>query len=274
MGYLVARIGAILSVVSWFSRRVREREGAAGGQDHAAVAVRLLRAAVPADPWNNPAVWPAWRLLLPHVLAAADAGRGLNSVADEVSWLFDRAGVYLQTRGEPNAALPLLQQAYDLDRDRLGPDHPDTLIAASALAAILFALGELDRSRELNEDTYARRRRVLGEDHADTLGSAGNLAINLHALGELDRSRELNEDTYAHHRRVLGEDHPDTLTAASNLAADLHVLGELDRSRELNEDTYARRRRVLGEDHPDTLTSANNLAISLRALDERARARD
>ncbi|MGQ0773306.1 MAG: FxSxx-COOH system tetratricopeptide repeat protein [Pseudonocardiales bacterium] len=30
--------------------------------------IRLLRAAVPADPWNNPQAWSAWRQLLPHVL--------------------------------------------------------------------------------------------------------------------------------------------------------------------------------------------------------------
>ena len=31
--------------------------------------VRALRETVPADPWNNPAVWPTWAELLPHVLA-------------------------------------------------------------------------------------------------------------------------------------------------------------------------------------------------------------
>jgi hypothetical protein len=35
--------------------------------------VRLLHAAVPAeDPRDNPATWPAWRQLLPHVLTATD----------------------------------------------------------------------------------------------------------------------------------------------------------------------------------------------------------
>jgi Domain of unknown function (DUF4062)/NB-ARC domain len=42
--------------------------------DMAAVAIRLLRATVPADdPWDNPPTWPLWRQLLPHVLAATDA---------------------------------------------------------------------------------------------------------------------------------------------------------------------------------------------------------
>jgi hypothetical protein len=32
--------------------------------DHPELAVRLLRAAVPDDPWDNPPAWPAWRQLL------------------------------------------------------------------------------------------------------------------------------------------------------------------------------------------------------------------
>ncbi|MGH4000317.1 MAG: hypothetical protein ACRDTJ_22980, partial [Pseudonocardiaceae bacterium] len=32
--------------------------------DMATVAIRLLRATVPADPWNNPPTWPLWRQLL------------------------------------------------------------------------------------------------------------------------------------------------------------------------------------------------------------------
>ncbi len=38
------------------------------GDDLITVARRLLRGVVPADPWKNPASWPAWRQLLPHVL--------------------------------------------------------------------------------------------------------------------------------------------------------------------------------------------------------------
>jgi hypothetical protein len=36
--------------------------------DMATVAIRLLHAAVPAAPWDNPPTWSLWRQLLPHVL--------------------------------------------------------------------------------------------------------------------------------------------------------------------------------------------------------------
>jgi hypothetical protein len=71
-----------------------------------ATAARLLAAAAPADPWNNPAVWPAWRQLLPHVLAVVDPTRDLDEVTDDVRRLLGRAAAYLNTRGEPGRPCP------------------------------------------------------------------------------------------------------------------------------------------------------------------------
>ena len=121
--------------------RVRSGDDAGDG-GWAALVVRFLGSAVHEDPWNNPATWPVWRRLLPHVLAVTDRDRDLDPVAVTVSWLLNRAATYLLTRGEPQAARPLLERAHDLHRDRLGADHPDTLASANNLAADLRALGE------------------------------------------------------------------------------------------------------------------------------------
>jgi tetratricopeptide (TPR) repeat protein len=238
-----------------------------------AVLVRLLRAALPGDVWNNPTVWALWQPLLPHVLGAVTEDRPLDDVAREVSWLLDRAGRYLHSRGQARTALPLLRRAHTLNRDHLGEDHPDTLHSANNLASGWRALGKYQQARILHEDTLTRRRRVLGEDHRATLGSAYSLARDLRALGDYRQARTLNEDTLARYPRVLGEDHPATLTSANNLALDLHALGDYQQARTLNEDTLTRRRQVLGEDHLDTLTSANNLALDLHALGDHHQAR-
>jgi Tetratricopeptide repeat len=137
--------------------RARTHPAHANGE-WASTAVRLLRAAVPADPWNNPSAWPLWRQLLPHVLVATDPTRTLEPVIDRVEWLLDRAATYLQTRGEPHPARPLFERAYHHRRERLGNDHPDTLTSASNLAADLAALGHHDQARTLDEDTLTRRR--------------------------------------------------------------------------------------------------------------------
>ncbi|MGH3803785.1 MAG: FxSxx-COOH system tetratricopeptide repeat protein, partial [Pseudonocardiaceae bacterium] len=157
-------------------------------QDLPILAVRLLRAAVPADtPWDNPPVWPAWRQFLPHVLVATDAHRILAGVEQDLAWLLHRAGLYLQTREEPAPARPLFQRAWDLRRSRLGDDHPDTLESATLLAATLRESGQYEQARQLGEDALTRCRRVLGEDHPDTLLSATDLVATLRELGQYER---------------------------------------------------------------------------------------
>jgi hypothetical protein len=116
--------------------------------DLSTLVVRLLRAAIPADdPRDNPPAWPAWCQLLPHVLVATDPHRTLTAAEQDVAWLLDRAGGYLQSRGEPALARPLLERARDLRRAQLGADHPDTLNSASNLALDLRELGHYEPTR-------------------------------------------------------------------------------------------------------------------------------
>ncbi|MGH3821502.1 MAG: FxSxx-COOH system tetratricopeptide repeat protein, partial [Pseudonocardiaceae bacterium] len=131
--------------------------------DLAVTAVRLLRAADPPDPWNNPGSWAQWRWLLPHALTATDASRTLDDVGDDVAWLLNAAALYLLTRGEPAASLPLIERALKLRRRVLGEEHPHTLVSATNLAADLRALGQYEAARQLDEDTEARRRRAAGD---------------------------------------------------------------------------------------------------------------
>ncbi|MGH3773625.1 MAG: FxSxx-COOH system tetratricopeptide repeat protein [Pseudonocardiaceae bacterium] len=236
------------------------------------LAVRLLRATVPDDPWDNPPAWPVWRQLLPHVLAATDSHRTFTGV-EEVAWLLDRAAMYLHTRGEPGPARPLFERALDLRRSRLGDDHPDTLESVNNLAHDLWLLGHYEQGRQLAEDTLTRMRRVLGDDHRHTLESAHSLSLNLWALGHHERARQLGEDTLTRMRRVLGDDHPQTLESANNLTLALWALGHYEAARQLGDDTLTRCRRVLGDDHPTTLYSAAYLAIYLWELGQYERAR-
>ncbi|GAA1881798.1 FxSxx-COOH system tetratricopeptide repeat protein [Asanoa iriomotensis] len=235
---------------------------------HRATVEQLLIAARP-DNGRDPAGWPRWSQLLPHVLAA-DPG---SSRSPEVHWLAHHAVWHLLARGDARTALPLAEHLYAAWTDSLGPDHSSSLLGADTLAYAYRLSGAPDKARTLNEDALARRRRIFGDDDRNTLGTANNLANDLRDLGEFERARQLGEDTLARRRRVLGEDHPDTLSAAHNLAFDLTQTGERERARQLDEDTLARRRRILGDDHPDTLNSASNLAVDLTNLGEHERAR-
>jgi hypothetical protein len=290
---------------------VRDRLSPAQAAATRASAEAILAAYDPGSA-EDPAAWPQWARLMPHLLAAdpaATTSPGLRDKANSAAWYLLMRGdtrlghdladrLYQQWRSQlggddpatlraaTSIALALRQlgryaAARDLDQDTLdrhrrvlGDDHPNTLTSASNLAADLHLLGEVQAARDLDQDTLDRKRRVIGADHPDTLISASNLAAYLRALGEVQAARDLDQDTLDRRRRVLGDDHPDTLASASNLANDLYDLGEVQAARDLDQDTLDRKRRVLGNDHPSTLTSANNLAFDLSALGEVQAARD
>jgi tetratricopeptide (TPR) repeat protein len=236
--------------------------------DLPALAVRLLRSAVPAedDRWDNPA---AWRQLLPHILVATDSQRTFTGVEEDVAWLLDRAGWYLLlNRGDALRARPLFERALELRRSRLGADHPDTLESANNLARDLWELGHYEQGRQLGEDTLTRSRRVLGDDHPLTLEFAHSLAAILRGLGQYEQARQLGEDTLTCMRLVLGDDHPETLRSAHSLALILRGLGQYEQARQLGEDTLTRMRLVLSDDHPETLRSIHSLAVVLPNLGE------
>jgi Tetratricopeptide repeat len=89
---------------------------------------------------------------------ATDPGRDLDDVVVEVGWLLSRASGYLQARGEPRTAQALSRDAYDLYRNALGPDHPETLAAARSLADDLHALGLHDQARKVLSEARLPKR--------------------------------------------------------------------------------------------------------------------
>jgi hypothetical protein len=125
----------------------------------------LLAAASPGDP-EDPASWVAYAQLVPHVLVTAPLGEdspaGRHLVLDTAR--------FLHAKGDSPGSCAVCEQLLDRWRAILGPDHPDTLTAASALtlALALAQLGEAKPARALGRDTLQRSRRVLGPDHPIT----------------------------------------------------------------------------------------------------------
>ena len=50
-----------------------------------------------------------------------------------------------------------------------GKEHPDTLTAMNNLARTLYAQGDLNGTRTLEEQVLEARARLLGKEHPDTL---------------------------------------------------------------------------------------------------------
>ena len=136
-------------------------------------ATRQLADALP--DWQDPAGWPGWRMLLPHIDALASHAPP-DTDTQATAYLLNQAGLFLNGQGQPGRAAGYLQRALAGCVRVLGADHPDTLTSRNNLAAAYRAAGDLGRAIPLHEQTLADRQRVLGADHPDTLASRNNLA--------------------------------------------------------------------------------------------------
>ena len=89
--------------------------------------------------------------------------------------------------GRQADALKLREQTVALQKVKLGPDHPDTLMGMHNLANSYAKLERGPDALKLNEETLARRKVKLGVNHPDTLSSMWSVASN---LIKLDRGVE------------------------------------------------------------------------------------
>ncbi|MFI7215488.1 tetratricopeptide repeat protein [Micromonospora maritima] len=238
-------------------------------------AVTTLRGVMPSE-WHDPASWPRWRALLPHLDAAVVLhSRDLPSDTERLiteALLLNLAAMFLLDQGDLTQSTTYLERALADCRRVLGDDHPDTLACVNNLAYAYQTASNPERVIPLCQQVISNLGHVMGDDHPDTLTAVNNLAYAYHSAGNPERAIPLFTQVLTDRRRVLGDDHPDTLDSVSNLALAYHAAGDLGRAIPLFIRVLDDRRRVLGHDHPKTLSSVNNLASSYQAAGDLKRA--
>ncbi|WP_309232057.1 tetratricopeptide repeat-containing protein [Micromonospora tarensis] len=215
----------------------------------------LVAASHPGEP-ASASTWPAWSTLLPHLLAlelGETDDRQLRDAACD-------AMLYLLYSGNTDAGFRLARHLFDQWRQKLGPDDPHTLTAASELAHAYHNQGRDREALDLTEDTLTRRQRTLGPDDPATLRSASDYSIVIASLGRLAEGIDRAKDVLARRIKVLGGEHRDTLITRGQIASWKGETGDHQTAITAYEELLTDRLRILGPDHPDTLTTRANLA--------------
>lgn len=228
--------------------------------------VALHKAVSPLS-WRDPASWPRWRSLIPHIDALARNTQASDDPPDMAA-LLDQAGGYLHGQGLADRAVTHLERALSYRERNQGPEHPDTSHVLNNLAAARHATGDLAGAVALLERAIAVTVRQWGDDHPLSVGARVNLAVVHMEAGDVDGATAVIERALADSLRLGGEEHPLTITTRSNLATAYLAAGHFDRALELQTRNVAVSARALGEDHPDThaarliLTQASQAAAN------------
>lgn len=214
--------------------------------------------------YDEPAHWPRYRALAPHLHAlfetvaphlASDRVGGLLEAASRAAAAHDRLG-------DPAAGERLLQAALRTSCTLSG-DEPACLLVRHMLAWEIAVRGRPDDAEALYRDVFVRRERVLGPDHPETLHSRNELAWMAAIRGEWTGAEEMYRDVLARRERVLGAEHRDTLISRHELAWCMASQGRGAEAEALLREVIEARARVFRPDHPRALASRHELAWAI-----------
>ena len=144
--------------------------------------------------------------------------------------------------------------------ERLGRDHPATLITRNNIAHWTGKSGYAPGALRLFQELLPDQERVLGRDHPATLTTRGNIAQLIGETGNAPEALRLFQELLPDEERFLGRDHLDTLTTRINIAQWTGDTGKAREALRLSRELLPDMERVLGIDHPNTLILRNNIA--------------
>jgi serine/threonine protein kinase len=194
--------------------------------------------------------------------ASKDIGIGLAGDPELQAQMIHVMGNVYEKLGLYSVAEQLLEQAADIQRRVLGPEHPDTLRTSSDLGWILERKRLWPEAEKLLRQTLDIQRRVLGPEHLDTLTTVNNLATTVYQEHRYPEAEKLFRGALDTELRVLGPEHSQTVRSINNLAITLESERRLPEAEKLLRDLLNTERRVYGSDRHETLSTIDILAIT------------
>ncbi|MCB9850195.1 MAG: serine/threonine protein kinase [Phycisphaerales bacterium] len=175
-------------------------------------------------------------------------------------------GDLLREAGKFEEAEKQLRSAYEALRERLGDEHPNTLLILNNLGGFLAAQGRFDEAREIAQKVLATQERTLGANHPDTLRSRQNLAGIYYRTGHPAEALAALRAVLDGRRAVLGSGHPATLMTTLTYGSLLRITGDLEQSQAVLHEACEAATRSLPEDHVllDDIRSSLILTQQLR----------
>ncbi|KAJ5722628.1 hypothetical protein N7488_000663 [Penicillium malachiteum] len=200
-----------------------------------------------------------WREYIPHALflfSQAEFTDQRNKYID----LMDRAAHCLSSDGRWYEAEVLYLSVWNIEEERSGPEHPDTLGSMADLASIYLSQGRWKEAEKLSLQVMEKRKIHLGPDHLDTLSSMTSLASVYQDQGRWKEAEKLALEVIEKRKIFLGPDHLDTLNSMASLAAIYREQRRWKKAEKLGLQVMEKRKIALGTDHLDTLSSMEILA--------------
>lgn len=210
------------------------------------------------------------RSLVPHMDSCLQRERTPKSLKrkdklSQIPKIVRFAGVYAEC-GKWAKAITLQEDVLQVLSECLGPEHPETLQAMTALSSSFWNFKRPSEALKLQRQVMESSSKTMGTDDPRTLKAMDTLAATYWLCGKRREAELLGEKAVKGMEITLGHGHPDTLTAQENLGRTYMHRGRYEAARDLQRGVLESRRKMYGPSHPDTLMAMANLGMTYHAL--------
>jgi tetratricopeptide (TPR) repeat protein len=242
-------------------RALAAEQQAVAEKANAQAALRFLLSDVleQADPSREPDRDLKVRTLLDRAASRLEEKKGMPPLV-EAAIRQTMGRIYLRLWELGSAGRQLLQ-AYTLQREYAGEDHPDTLTTANYVAWTYCLERDFSKAEPLFLRVLDGRRRLLGDDHPETLQAMHHLGILYVFWDEPDRAEPLFVKALQTALRVHGDREPATLALLHGLGGSYLYQGRYAEAEPLLEKALEGFQTVMGERHSGTLRARRALAM-------------
>lgn len=134
---------------------------------------------------------------------------------------------------DDKTALPI--QVLRITENRLGEQHPDTILALEDLAKTCSELRSYEEAVQMMKIVRRRREQYLGVGNPETITASANLAIIYNEAGRYGDAVVLMREVLTQREERLGEGHRDTISAMFILAKAYRELQQISDAKEMME---------------------------------------
>ncbi len=221
--------------------------------------VRALSAAFP-----NAHEFKNWRLcerLVSHALECATWTEDELTPTVEVAYLFGKAGIYLNKRGQYSEAETLESRALSIYKQQFGDEHIYTASALNNLALTFSDHGKYEQAEPLLVRALSIFKKELGTGYLDTVLVYDNLSNLYIQQGKYEQAEQYYQLTIPIWEQDLRTEFQlELANSLSNLATLYTRQGKYEQAEPLLVRALSIREEQLEAEHPDIAASQSNLA--------------
>jgi eukaryotic-like serine/threonine-protein kinase len=185
---------------------------------------------------------------------------------------FIQAGQIMRSQAQPEAAIEMLEQALNIQKNILGESHPEVQTTSFLLADIyrLFRV-DLVKAEELYRNGLEILEETMGQNHPSRLHGITSLAALLVSEGSHSEAASLYRENLEIRTEIFGDLHPSVAEGMGQAGSGFRKMGLYNESETYHRNGLEMWKQLLDENHTIISGAKTGLAetlIYLRRFDE------